>query len=269
MYQKRVIAFIDILGFRNIVSKTANNQKLTEKIFAVLNAMKSENISNEMFIGMMPGIPENELEDVKEVAALFSKALKGESSIQVTHFSDSIVISVGMENEMNVMSVLEYIGRLIYNLWNEFKILIRGAITIGELVHVENGALFGPAMVEAYDLETNLANYPRIIIDEYTSKCIKTSPIFEKMENLFMDFTNEKNVKDRIFKIENGLEINLVSSLNHLLNSQFAFNQEKKLEMESVLNNATLELTTLKMESNRWEVQEKYDYLIDLIKNQS
>ena len=84
-----------------------------------------------------------------------------------------------------------------------------------------------------------------------------------------MDFTNEKNVKDRIFKIENGLEINLVSSLNHLLNSQFAFNQEKKLEMESVLNNATLELTTLKMESNRWEVQEKYDYLIDLIKNQS
>lgn len=267
MYLTKVTAFIDILGFRNIVSKTVDNLELTEKIFSVLNAMNSENISNEMFIGMNPDIPEDELKNVQEIANLFSQALKGKSSIQITHFSDSIVISVGMENDMNVMSVFEYIGRLIYKLWNEFKILIRGAITTGNLVHNENGALFGPAMVVAYDLETNLANYPRIIIDDYTSKCIKTSPDFKNMTYLFKEFKAEKVVKEKVFKIENGLEINIVTSLKHFSNNQFAFNEAKKLEMQSVSDNLIPELNYLKMETERPEIQEKYDYLIDLIEN--
>lgn len=265
MYQTRVTAFIDILGFRNIIYKTENNQELTEKIFTVLNTMNSENISNEIFIEMTPDIPKEELESVKEITNLFSQALKGQSSIQVTHFSDSIVISVGMENDMNVMSVFEYIGRLIYKLWNEFKILIRGAITTGQLVHNENGGLFGPAMVLAYDYETNLANYPRIIIDEYTSRCIKTSEIFKNMSNLFIDINIEKKIKDKVLKIENGLEINIVSSLNHFLNNQFAFNEAKRLEMQYVKDNLIAELNNLKKETERPEIQEKYDYLIELI----
>lgn len=169
-----------------------------------------------------------------------------------------------MENHMNVMSVFEYIGRLIYKLWNEFKILIRGAITTGQLVHNENGGLFGPAMVVAYDLETNLANHPRIIIDEYTSKCIKTSPIFKNMTKLFTDFSEEKEVKGNLFKIENGLEINIVNSLNHFLNNQFAFNEAKRLEMQSVSDNLFIELNKLKSETDKPEIKAKYEYLINL-----
>ena len=41
-------------------------------------------------------------------------------------------------------------------------ILIRGAITRGELFHYGD-TIFGPALVEAYELESKIAIYPRII----------------------------------------------------------------------------------------------------------
>ena len=66
--------------------------------------------------------------------------------------------------------------------------------------HNENGGLFGSAMVVAYDWEANLANHPKIIIDEYTSKCVKTSPVFKNMANLFTDFSEEKEVKENYSK---------------------------------------------------------------------
>jgi len=156
--------------------------------------------------------------------------------------------------------------RCLWSTVYEFKILIRGAITTGQLIHNENGGLFGPAMVVAYDLETNLANHPRIIIDEYTSKGIRTSPIFKNMTNLFINFSEEKEVKGKLFKIENGLEINIVTSLNHFLNNQFAFNEAKKLEMQSVYDNLIGELDNLKAETDKPEIKAKYDYLINLKK---
>lgn len=73
MYQTKVTAFIDILGFRNIVSKTIESKELTEKIFKVLNAMNSENISNEMFIEMTPDIPQEELERLEKLQIYFHK----------------------------------------------------------------------------------------------------------------------------------------------------------------------------------------------------
>lgn len=267
MYQNRVTAFIDILGFRNIVSQTVDNDELCEKIFKVLHAMTSENISNGLFGAITPDVPADQLAEVLEVTKLFSQALKGQSSIQVTHFSDSIVISVGMDNDMNVMSVFEFLGKLIYQLWHEFNILIRGAVTTGKLIHEENGALFGPAMVGAYDLETNLAKHPRIIIDEFTSDCIKKSISYKQMSKLFKELNEEKETKGgNILKIENGLEISLATSLNHFLNNHFSFNKAMKQEMETVLKNANDDLNKLKGETTREDVKEKYDYLINEIK---
>jgi hypothetical protein len=41
--------------------------------------------------------------------------------------------------------------------------LIRGGVTIGNLYHAQ-GIVFGPAMVEAYELESRTAVYPRIVV---------------------------------------------------------------------------------------------------------
>lgn len=44
-----------------------------------------------------------------------------------------------------------------------YGILVRGGILRGQLMH-EKGMVVGPAMIEAYLLESNMANFPRIII---------------------------------------------------------------------------------------------------------
>jgi hypothetical protein len=43
-------------------------------------------------------------------------------------------------------------------------LLIRGAITIGDIVH-DDSIVFGPALNRAYELESQQAIYPRIILD--------------------------------------------------------------------------------------------------------
>jgi hypothetical protein len=42
-------------------------------------------------------------------------------------------------------------------------LLVRGGITIGKLYHA-NGVVFGEGMVDAYRLESGVANYPRVVI---------------------------------------------------------------------------------------------------------
>ena len=44
-------------------------------------------------------------------------------------------------------------------------ILLRGGITVGQLCHKDN-IVYGPAMVEAYELESKSAIYPRVIVSE-------------------------------------------------------------------------------------------------------
>lgn len=51
----------------------------------------------------------------------------------------------------------------------EHKLLLRGGITIGELIH-KNEFCLGPGMIKAYEIENKKAIYPRIIIDELVFK---------------------------------------------------------------------------------------------------
>jgi hypothetical protein len=44
------------------------------------------------------------------------------------------------------------------------KILCRGAVSVGKFIHTDH-YLFGPALVEAYTLESKAAMYPRVILD--------------------------------------------------------------------------------------------------------
>jgi hypothetical protein len=239
MYEKRITFFIDILGFRNIVEKTKKDKNYSIEIFNVLNSMKSENIGNEMFLEINETEEsKKEMDEIKKVQALFSKALMGESSIRITHFSDSIVLSIGLENDMYAMSLIEYVGRLIYRLWKDFKILIRGAVSVDDLVHIENGPLFGPAMVNAYDFETNLANYPRIIFDDFSFKIITHSPSYNLMNNLFIPFSDEKEINGKKIIISQGFEMNLATVFKHLMNSHFTLHPDKKNEVKNEIDSS-------------------------------
>jgi hypothetical protein len=266
MYEKRITFFIDILGFRNIVEKTTENKDYCIEILNVLNSMNSENIGQEMFAEINGAKQSIErMDELKKLRAKLSKALIEKSSIKITHFSDSIVLSIGLENDMYAMSLIEYVGRLIYRLWKDFKVLIRGAVSVDDLVHIENGPLFGPAMVKSYDLETNLANYPRIIFDDLCFNIINHSPSFSLIKNLFIPFSGSKEVNGRKISISRGFEMNLATVLKHMMNSHFTFVPEKRKEVQSEIDNAVNYLELIAAEVKMEKVKMKYHYLIEQI----
>ena len=262
-YEQRITIFIDILGFRNIVKKTELDEELTNKIFNVLNSMKSEILSSELFGEINIDNENEEFEEVKKLRDLLSKSLKDKSSIQISHFSDSIVFSIGLENDMNAMSLIEYIGRITYRLWKDFRILIRGGVSIDKLIHTENGVLFGPAMVKAYDYETNLANYPRIVFDDLSYNVFRNSSSFKAMQKLIKPFSDKKEIKGKIVEIKKGFEINLGTSILHLLESHFTFHPERRKEVFNILKNVDIELNDLKAQTDNEDIKEKYQYLIN------
>lgn len=137
-YSQRVIVFMDILGFKNIVTNGNENSKL----FDLMNYLKW--LSRANYEGIL-----KEYDIGKEV----------------TVFSDSIVISYDV-NTLNGSSFYILLDIIHIQLDLASKgILVRGGVTIGNLYH-EKEIIFGPAMIKAYELESKYAKYPRIIVDE-------------------------------------------------------------------------------------------------------
>lgn len=89
-------------------------------------------------------------------------------------------------------------------------ILIRGGITIGNISYnSQTNQLFGKAMNRAYELESKIANYPRIVIDPTFSNVYSRSidfvesPICIDSEMLFsVDCFNEREAKLLLCDIE-------------------------------------------------------------------
>jgi hypothetical protein len=91
----------------------------------------------------------------------------------ITTFSDHIVasypmsrINFGLDEQTTVGMVL---GDVILRVARiaaaalRYGFLIRGGISRGKLYH-SSGVVFGPAMIEAYELESRTAIYPRIVL---------------------------------------------------------------------------------------------------------
>jgi hypothetical protein len=89
----------------------------------------------------------------------------------VTTFSDHLVISYPIDRlaemgdewlDMNLLMAQPLIGAIAASALRH-GLLMRGGATIGKLFHA-GGAIFGPALLEAYGLESRVANYPRIVV---------------------------------------------------------------------------------------------------------
>lgn len=145
-YENRFVAFIDILGFKNIISSTINDIELQTHIYSIMNYNAK--------------IQERNYGDTFENMNRFG--------VEVTVFSDSIVISYPETFAGSLFCLLMDCVFVCNDLLNQ-GIFIRGGITYGQLIH-EKTICFGPAMIDAYKLESEEAIFPRIIIKDSTIK---------------------------------------------------------------------------------------------------
>ena len=144
IYEDRILAFVDILGFKSIVQQSACNPQEQKRILNAMEIIHSYKEFNDTGFG-------NGLRKF---------------GVQVTTFSDSAILSYPMSFDGGLFLVLLDLIHLQIDLSN-LGIFIRGGVTIGPAYHNEYNA-FGPAMNDAYELESKKAKFPRIILTEQT-----------------------------------------------------------------------------------------------------
>ncbi|NVM66848.1 hypothetical protein FHW88_005166 [Mucilaginibacter sp. SG538B] len=165
-YEERVTVFIDILGFKDLLAETVSRDE-------VQNQAKVQEIAGAYRI--MRNVLEVDTTEKRRVD------LKKDSR-QITIFSDCVVISFKADQPDEIFFTLMDIQGMIIELAAK-GILCRGAITHGALVHKPE-MLFGPALVEAYLLESKAALYPRVILHRDIIRLAKLNSVLDSAEAL-------------------------------------------------------------------------------------
>lgn len=158
-YESRLVTFIDILGFKEIVIESEKDLKKLSLLYSVLNYLKDWEASESWDLRLV------EIEEDAQKKGVQNFEIRGKTNS--TSFSDSIFVSVKLDNNVNEMAStlivnLAYIGAILL----EQGILFRGGLTIGNIIHKENGTVFGQGLIDAFRLESNCARYPRIILSD-------------------------------------------------------------------------------------------------------
>ncbi len=140
-YTKTLVGFYDILGFSEFVRQHAD----AEAVYSLFSKIRSNFSFN------------------KDATTSFDQ--------RFTHFSDTIVRTTpffranGAKNNFGMLfhEILDAASFQAEMIWRELA-WVRGSITFGDVYH-DHASVFGPAIIQAYKLEQEVAVFPRVIID--------------------------------------------------------------------------------------------------------
>ena len=133
-YERRIVIFFDTLGWRNQIQLAGDDPRKIARLASV----------PRMFC--------------KRVTDMAGRS----EGVHISSFSDNVVVSVPCD-QYSVLPLLEalatiQLGLAMHGFW------VRGAVTIGDLYH-DAEIVFGPALNQAYELESREAIYSRAILD--------------------------------------------------------------------------------------------------------
>lgn len=183
MYEQKLVVFVDILGFSSLVEKSKVDESIINVIYDVVTYMMPENMALRS-VGNInyDSVPKEEVKQVEEDFAQFSKAFLCAHPIAFTSFSDCLVISCSVDDAAAMQIVLDSLIKMNIYFWEAHSLLVRGGIVIGDVYHEDQGPVFGPAMSEAYLLESQKAIFPRLIISKEAIMKLRSYETFSLME---------------------------------------------------------------------------------------
>ncbi len=151
MYQKAIVTFLDILGFADHIKKLDYNS-----ISKILDAV--------------------------EWFTLPRKRRYSDYESKFITFSDSIIRVRKIKTKTNITYPFGLVFNEILDLVHaqgmliDFGVLLRGGIAYGD-ISISGQRVFGPALINAYELESNYAKYPRILISPFIFHELKKNPL--------------------------------------------------------------------------------------------
>lgn len=148
VYEDRIIAFIDILGFSEMIIKSTENDLALRTILASVDVLYNEKNLSQIGLDILR-------EGNQEIPQGVYPSLHT--------FSDCVVISV-VYHPVSFIELLHCVYRLAITLLAA-GVFTRGSIVSGKLFDNER-VVFGPGLIDAYNMESRVAKYPRILVDE-------------------------------------------------------------------------------------------------------
>lgn len=152
------VCFIDVLGFSNDILK--NWKRKTSNPLEKILAIKRK----------MPGFTQFDEADENSSHRTYA--------CRVNTISDSVTICFGFNDDIIIGDLalgLEVILGNLIHIWSTFihnGYTIRGAIDFGDIYWDEN-ELIGPALINAYRLESEVAKTSRIVVSSNLNKVFK------------------------------------------------------------------------------------------------
>ena len=143
-YRECYVAFLDILGFKELIKKSECSD--------IYNLM-DECISSVDF----------KVDDVADESDITKEYLNSVfSEMTLNLISDSVVMSVPSNKKCSLDVLLFAVCSLVIGCFNKYEVLFRGGISKGKFFS-SNNKVYGPALNNAYLLESQNAKAPRII----------------------------------------------------------------------------------------------------------
>ncbi|MCP4612417.1 MAG: hypothetical protein GY845_27280 [Planctomycetes bacterium] len=146
-YDKKILAFIDILGFEDLVRRSKDHPK---RIMVAYDW----------------------LESTRKTARKLRDIEAQPSGINVSEyvyhiFSDTVTASCPCKSSDYIDFMTAWIMQYQYRMWARKGAFLRGSIVLGDIWE-DKEMIFGPALITAYHLENDSdgAVWPRIIVDE-------------------------------------------------------------------------------------------------------
>ncbi len=197
VYQPYLLCYVDILGFRDRINSTLDDVYEIQQTYALLHSMKDYSLAQRFY-------PDEEPPRCLSHFQAFSDLI-----IRATELNDKSLLADALNFECMVLAHAQC--REIFS----SGILLRGAMCVGDLF-IGDHATFGPALINAYDIESQVAVFPRIVIDHEllrTAREAATLPIWDdhitRGEDgvYFVDYLFGQCLDRRSFPEENSLDM--------------------------------------------------------------
>jgi hypothetical protein len=137
-YAKYLVYYLDILGFKEAVRESLADEEKVRSIGSILETAK------------------------KNIARASYRPVSDRTHARM--FSDTIVLSCPDPEPHEALALHDFASEL-QAMMVERDYFLRGAAVVGDhYENVEGDVMFGPAIIEAFEMEQRLAGWPRVLI---------------------------------------------------------------------------------------------------------